>query len=206
MKVLTKLLIAMIVMVVGCYLISPVFSATEEISTAEGVSSGVSSLATFLPLLMIVVIILAVFKGFQGMDEKKKAEIVKFVKNAKSLVITIERASKNLSQYINNLDEILGIKTIIDNKYGSEYGLSLSDGNLYICGGDDIWDWYITDKHPTMDIFKVVGLHKKDVTKNLLYVLGRNSEQDNAYLIKVPEGYIEQADIKECLQYAGVAK
>jgi len=48
---------------VGAYLISPVNTATNAITTPTYQAS-VASLSTLLPLLMIVVIILAVFKGF----------------------------------------------------------------------------------------------------------------------------------------------
>jgi len=63
MSALNKLLVAMLVMVVGAYLISPVNTATNAITTPTYQAS-VASLSTLLPLLMIVVIILAVFKGF----------------------------------------------------------------------------------------------------------------------------------------------
>jgi len=177
-----------------------------ETAEASG-SSGVVGLMGVLPIVFAAVIIFGVVKGMTGGwgDSGEKSVTIKLIKNAKSLIITIERASKNLEQYLNNLDDLLGIQTVIDNDYGTEYGLSLSDNKLFICGGDDIWDWYIADKHPDMDIFKVVGLHKKDATKNVLYVLGRNSELDKAYLIKMPDDYIEQKSVKECLQYAKVS-
>jgi len=56
-------MIAMLVMVVGAYLISPVNDATIAITTPT-YDSSVASLSDLLPLLMIVIIILAVFKGF----------------------------------------------------------------------------------------------------------------------------------------------
>ena len=63
MSALNKLLVAMLVMVVGAYLISPVNTAVAAVTTPTYQAS-VASLSTLLPLLMIVVIILAVFKGF----------------------------------------------------------------------------------------------------------------------------------------------
>ena len=53
----------MLVMVVGAYLISPVNTATNAITTPT-YNASVASLSTLLPLLMVIVIILAVFKGF----------------------------------------------------------------------------------------------------------------------------------------------
>jgi hypothetical protein len=182
----------------------PELQEVTETAEASG-SSGVAGLNGVIMIVFAAVIILGVVKAMAGDDSEEKSVTIKLIKNAKSLIITIERASKNLEQYLNNLDDLLGIQTVIDNDYGVEYGLSLNENKLFICGGDDIWDWYITDKHPEMDTFKVVGLHKKDKEKNLLYVLGRNSEQDNPYLIKLPDSYIEQSDIKECLQYAKVS-
>jgi hypothetical protein len=88
------------------------------------------------------------------------------------------------------LDTILGAKTVVDRNATAEYGLKLENNELRICRGDETWDWYIVDKHPELPMFKVVGLHKKDASKNLVYVVGNNSGEP--YLFKIPNRYIEK--------------
>jgi len=107
-------------------------------------------------------------------------------KNSRELVARIEEASQKWGQYLNNLDELLGIKTI--NSYGTA-GLYLSSAKE-LCIGQD-YDWYITDKHPEQEIFKVVGLHKKDVSKNLVYLLGKNEKTEQPFLVQLPVQHMD---------------
>lgn len=200
------LIFAAIFVYVGVNLIPEILPATANITEANGYSSGVVGLQGVIVIVFAAIIILGVVKQFTTVDDSGSKSIkVKLVKNTKSLVLAIERASENLEQYLNNLDELLGIETVIDDEHDyREYGLELVDNKLLICGGDSIWHWYLAEKHPEMDIFKVVGLHKNDATKNVLYLLGRNSGADKTYLHKLPEKYLEQASVQECIRNAGV--
>ena len=66
MKSLNGLLIAMLTIVIGAYLISPVNSSVSAITTPT-YDASVASISDLMPLLMVVSIILYVFKGFDGL-------------------------------------------------------------------------------------------------------------------------------------------
>lgn len=110
------------------------------------------------------------------------------------LVSNLEFKSQKLENYLNNLDETLGLETTT----GLNPGLDLLNGKLYI--NDQDWDWYIVDKHPKEDFFKVVGLHKTDSIQNLVYVLGRNKGWTVPFLYKVDSKYLEGSSAKKCLK------
>jgi len=65
MKIMTNLLMAMLLMVVGAALIQPVNTSVAAITTPT-YSSSVSSISALLPLFMVIIIILYVFKGFES--------------------------------------------------------------------------------------------------------------------------------------------
>lgn len=122
------------------------------------------------------------------------------VKNSKELILRIEKSSQKWAEYTNNLDGVLGIRTInmfaITNDMD---GLDLHrDKDLLI---HPRYDWYIADKMPDQAIFKIVGLHKKDASKNLVYLLGKNKELGEPFLTKLPERYIEVTDSQQYLSW-----
>jgi hypothetical protein len=214
MKFILGLISAMIFVYVGVN-IPGITDATKEVAenvatntATNTATSGISGMSSVLMIVFAACIIFGLVKQMTSTEEgskksKTKNITIKLVKNAKELVLSIKQASDNLSQYINNLDELLGIQTVndLDN---DDYGLKLEDGKLLICGDDIFYDWYITEKHPDMDIFKIVGLHKKDSTKNKLYLLGKIG--DKTFLYNLPENYIDNGRIQECVEYAGVDK
>jgi hypothetical protein len=210
-KVILTFIIAAIFVYVGANMLPAIGEATKTVAENQEVGSGVQGLASVLPSVMIICFAATIIFGLVKMmsnngKEKSKSITVRLVRNAKDFVVSIKEASNGLSQYINNLDELLNIKTIEDYKFATEYGLNMIGNNLLICGGDTIWDWYITEKHPDMDVFKVVGLHKRDASKNVLYLLGKNSETNAPFLYKLPEQYIDKECIKECVKETGIEK
>jgi hypothetical protein len=116
------------------------------------------------------------------------------------LAVKLQEKSKKLEEYVNNLDDILEIETVIDRLYDSrnKYGLQLKDNKLYICGGDKIWDWFIVDKQKKENVFKIVGL-SKDGKNDLVYILGKREKEDT-FLVNIENTYIENASIKNCLK------
>lgn len=60
------LLMAMLIIVVGVYLVAPVNSAVATITTPT-YNASVVSLSSLFPLLMVVIIILYIFKGFEAL-------------------------------------------------------------------------------------------------------------------------------------------
>ena len=121
-----------------------------------------------------------------GLSGKKQASIKSNVSvaihaegNRQALVLKIEQHSKEFSQYINNLDILLGIKTV---NQSSVNGLELTQDNQLLIDGR--YDWYITDKHPRLDVFKVVGLHKEKTGKDVTYMLGQ--KDSIPFLGKIP--------------------
>ena len=75
----------------------------------------------------------------------------------------------------------------------------LRDRQLFI--NEESYDWYLVGKNPDQDMFKVVGLHKEDSSKNLEYLLGKDGGTDAPYLIELPQGYLD-SDWAECTSYA----
>jgi len=196
----------MIAVVVGVNLIGPIMEVANNITQEEGVSPAVSSLVGILPFIFVVVIILGAVAwiggGIGGSTEEKeerREKVKSFFKNPREVILRIEKKSKKWSPYINNLDDLLGIKTINDLKAGSEYGLSLNEEReLYI---HPSYDWYVADKHPDKDIFKIVGLHKEDANFNKVYLLGVNKESNVPFLVEVPPSRLE-VSCKSCLDWA----
>ncbi len=97
--------------------------------------------------------------------------------------LAVAKNSGKLSQYYNNLDELLGVKTVVDSSEKT-LGLKLRKDNTLLI--DDRFDWYIYDKDPNTPVFTVVGtyhdwkspadwkVHVPD--KVLVYKLGRNDK------------------------------
>lgn len=191
----------MITIVVGVNLMGPATSTVDTIKTAvvtttvqgttttttPAYSSTVQGLTGLFPIVIIVfvtVIILGAvaFMGFHtGEDKEEKTEksiTVTIKTNSIKVISLVMKASYELEPYINNLDELLGIKTFVQ---GFD-GLSLIGNNLYIPKGTEQggeYDWYITAKQKDADIFKIVGLNKTDASKNVVYTLGINEVKNN---------------------------
>jgi len=119
-------------------------------------------------------------------------------RNSKELVLRMEKSSERLPQYLNNLDYLLCIETLESTPYALD-GLSLDNANTLFINPN--YDWYLTEKHPDKDIFKVVGLHKEDDTKNRVYILGKDRNSGIPFLASVPGRYLE-GSLGECLLWA----
>jgi hypothetical protein len=112
------------------------------------------------------------------------------------ILLKVQKQSDKFREYHNNIDELLGIKTTMEVYYESEY-LKLKKNVLHINSKNH--DWYITDKHEDKLIFKVVGLHKKDESKNTGYLLGK--EDSSPFLYKLNNKYIDsQGDIEQIFE------
>ena len=126
----------MISIVVAVNMFGMIDGVTEEIAASPEVGGTVSTLIGILPFIFVAVILLGTVAwiggSWGGSDEEKeerKEKVIEVVRNAKSLIISIERASKSWNQYINNLDTLLGIKTVVDPNPSNCYGLKLTDKN-----------------------------------------------------------------------------
>ena len=171
-------------------------------------SSGVFIVGSFMGILPLWVALLVMFIGlstviFSRFFNREDTPIgglsgpIGMSRNSKEIVLRLEKSSEKFSQYINNLDELLGIKT--KELTSVPGGLRLDTwGSLWI---DTEYDWYISDKYPTETIFKVVGLHRDDSLKNLVYLLGRHPISNSTFLAKVSNIYLE-GSIDECLLWA----
>jgi hypothetical protein len=200
----------MIAIVVGVCLISPITEATKQATDVATVAGGAvatpssaeSALLGILPIVIVVVIILGAiswmaFAGDRGTERREKVVKVfnKVLKNPRELILQIEKASQQWGEYINNLDALLGLETINSGSLVSNLELG-QDRVLRI--NDHDYDWYITYKRPAQDMFKVVGLHKKDASKNLVYLLGKNGQTEQPYLIALSVDHMF-ADFEHCL-------
>ncbi len=187
----------MITIVIGVSLIGPINETAQQIQT-PAYSNNIVSLVNILPIIFVTMIILGVVGWISCVNgtslpsfcKRKSPEGIKVTirRNKKELIIMLKRESKKISEYINNLDTVLSIKTINDESPKELYGLSLTPNKeLYI---NPEFEWFITDKHPSMNMFKIAGLHKEDADKNMAYILGKDNE-DKPYLIRIPKEYIE---------------
>jgi hypothetical protein len=162
----------MISIIVGVALVPTIVSTVNTVKTTPAASPEVVALINILPYVIVAVILLGAVAwiGYNGYEDSVKVEKPKR-KREISLKIILEKASQDLGQYINNLDNLLGIKTIIIDSNNKQEGLVLThEGELYI---SNLYDWYIVDRLDTEDMFKVVGVHKKDDGKRLVYILGK---------------------------------
>jgi hypothetical protein len=84
-------------------------------------------------------------------------------------VIQIQKNSKKFDKYINNLDKLLGVTTVVK---PAVKGLRLTkDKRLLI---DNQHDWYIYDKDPNELVFTVVGIGASSNTA-IAYLLGNHN-------------------------------
>ena len=192
----------LISIVVGVSLLSAIMDSVEQVEASAEIPTGLKRLLDILPIIFVAVIILGAVAWIGGIDggSKQKEIRIKIQRNSKSLINRLQRASLDLSIYINNLDTILGIKTVAvrSNKYCDGIYLNKENNELEICfdtakGG--VWDWYLVDRNIDATMFKVVGLHKEDANKNVVYALGNNKEKP--FLIKVPNEHIEEKTRQE---------
>ncbi len=204
-----------IAIVVGINLIQPISSAVETITTPT-YSSAVSSISGILPIIFAAIIILGAvsWMGF-GMSSKKNkkepSQVSITVKhNGLSIINILINKSSQYEKFINNLDDVLGVKTVTYyNNSNEKIPLHLdSNKELYI--DDQNYDWYIVDKHPTQTMFKVIGLHKGDASKNVVYIIGANEIVDNEetikkpYLIQIKNDKEKDYTDKTCLDYKAI--
>ncbi len=182
----------MIAIVVGVNMFPVVTSMTQEITPDKGYSSAVSSLAGIFPIIFVTVIILGavawmVFDSEDGLS----LPIPNFrrnrkIRNSRELMEYLDNiVQKKMLEYANNLDELLGIRTIVRKKI-DEDSTGLLITSTRALNISDEFDWYIVGKNKDYNMFKIVGLHKKDASKNCVYVLGNNGEKP--YLIKITDG------------------
>lgn len=179
----------------------------DAIEAGTEVSAGMSAMISVLPILFIVIIVVGIIafifnaSATEPNTTKKPKAIKKVVmKNTKEFIERVLRASEPWAEYINNLDEYLGIQTAITSLFeglgegqtlryvsrpwiagNAVHGLLLEDNILLIGGG---YDWYIIDKEPDKPLFTIVGLHKKDESKNLVYCLGKRDGEAKTSLTK----------------------
>lgn len=205
----------MIAIVVGVSLISPVQEVAQQATspTTDAVTGAVTpamatgamaSLIGILPIIFVTVIILGAvawmgFAGEGGTARRNKVmAAVKALKNPRELILRFEKSSRAWNEYLNNLDELLGIRTV-STKENSGFGLSLQGSELQI---DEGYHWFMADKAQAQDVFKIVGLHKKEAEKNRVYLLGKNSE-GQPFLLQLPNLYIDAAyKCDDCITWA----
>lgn len=120
-------------------------------------------------------------------------------RSPETLALRIEKSSSSLSQYINNLDDLLGIRTCNRTQPRNGKALRLTDRKVLLISQD--YDWYLTAKHSDQDVFKVVGIHKEDDAKNKVYLLGKNEDSGVPFLTPISSVYLE-GDLEECAIWA----
>jgi hypothetical protein len=156
-------------------------------------------------IIFIVSVIYVSYRFFSNNVEsnKKSKRIVKTKVTTKreKLIERLEEYSQQFEQYHNNLDELLGIKTRIvlarwDKGILDDNSLVLKDGVLEI---SKYYDWYIIDKHPILNIFKIVGIDKSENDDNVAYLLGE--KENKPFLNKLDSKDINDGkDIVELLK------
>ena len=189
---LIRIMIAIVVGVTLMPTITSSISQVEETAAASGepISGTLSVVLDMIPIIFIAALILGVISRIGSSKEKEKSVTIKLVKNPKGLIVRVERQSKSLGleQYISNLDAYLGIRTVEIGNQGTEFGLCLTEDNTLQI--DPLYDWYLVNKETDRDMFKVVGLHKEDKTKNRAYILG--AKVDGPCLYEIHTEYVEK--------------
>lgn len=202
--IISVLISIVIAIVVGVNVMPLIFETVNE-ATAEGAieeGSTIAALAGILPYIFVAVIIIGAV-AFIGSDrsssgEERRETIIRFIKNPKEVILRIERSSKKWEKYLNNLDALLGIKTVeATSKYRMPFGYGTLDGllltkdkELYIDSLD--YDWYLEDKSAYEDVFKIVGLHKSNAEENKVYLLGVSGMERVPFLTQMSaEKYLE---------------
>jgi hypothetical protein len=195
--------------IVGVSLIPTIMDSTKTIVEEEGADSAISSLVSILPYIFVAIVLLGTVAwlggGIGGSTEEKeerREKVKEFFKNPKEVILRIENSSRNWEKYTNNLDKLLNIVTKLSTYIPK--GLLLSK-DLLPDGRRELWidtgyDWYIADKCPGQDIFKIVGLNKKDSRLNVVYVLGVG-EDSNTFLKEVPTDRFLEASCKSCCDW-----
>ena len=195
MKAIKSLVVGAIGIVIALLLV-PSMNKTIATITTPSYSSGVAAMSPVVLVVFFAAIIFVVL-GLVNVGGNSDNVTVKITKNKKDFVIRIEKASRSLGQYINNLDELLGITTVENEQTD---GLILNERNQLNTGLN--YHWYLVDKHPDMNMFKVVGLHKEDATKNKVFILGNYN--GNPYLKEIGQEYVNEVTMQQCLSVAGI--
>lgn len=204
----------MMAIVVGVNLIPAITGSIAEVTEeATGEATAVTALVGVLPYIFVAVIIIgavAWLGGSWGGSEEDKSErkgkVKAFFGNAKEVIIRIEEASSNWEQFINNLDELLGIQTV-EARSKNEKPISTLEG-LYLTSDGELqidsknFDWYIADKHPSRTTFKVVGLHKSNAILNKVYLLGTTELERVPFLTEVPAEQYLELSCQQCLDWS----
>lgn len=177
----------LIAIVVGVSLVPVIINSVNVLTETSEVSPAILSIVQFIPIIFIAILILGAVVCLSGFSIGGTDEVPKKTKNSKDLIKRLKKQSSNFGEYINNLDAILGLVTI--NKVEVDKPLYLgTNRELYI---SQDFDWYIVDKHPEKLFFKIVGLHKNDANKNVVYLLGKNKKNNSPYLVEVSIGDME---------------
>jgi hypothetical protein len=122
-------------------------------------------------------------------EHEEKTVVTSEYPRIKYIINKLEKLSQKYSVYINNLDALLGIKTTKGGLTIGITGLQLTkDNRLHI---DSSYHWFIVDKAEDRNVFKVVGVHKTEPSKNVVYLLGEDS--GNPFLTKTASSYIEDS-------------
>ncbi len=162
-----------------------------------------ASLLGFIPMWMVasmgLPVIYLFFRSFWLGKENTESLIPSPGNKRKELASLLETKSKEFSNYTNNLDALLGVKTKVreNRDVVDENSLLLTESNVLEIS--KYYDWYIVDKSLDIDIFKVVGLAKETEDKNVVFLLGRTG--DKSFLTKLPDGYLLGKSCQECIKY-----
>jgi hypothetical protein len=125
-------------------------------------------------------------------------------KNLVELTLRIEKSSQKWAEFHNNLDALLGIETIKASKWdGRGGGMEVSTEGLYLSPDrklliNQFLDWYIADKLPGQDVFKIIGLLGDDSSRSLVYLLGKNKETGQPFLTSISSAHLEDS-IEKCM-------
>jgi hypothetical protein len=194
-------------------------TTTEQVQNIDGTTSetlvekptysgSVKTMSALIPIFMVIILILFVFKGFSSFDGNEptsaKSTMRRVFRNSKEFVLRIETSSKKYAKFVQNLDKLFKLTTLeIDKPYQPlelvHNRVEDAQGNFDELKISKEYDWFITDKHPDKYIFKVVGLHKKDEDRNVVYLLGFNNE-DKATLVKI-SGLNMEAKVEEIVEH-----
>jgi hypothetical protein len=108
--------------------------------------------------------------------------------------LKLQKSSEPWAEYHNNLDGLLGVKTRMGLSENEPLTLRTEIGELSM---KREYDWFVVDKIQDKNIFKIVGLNRKNACDNCLYLLGREDEFGKPFLKRLSIEAFEKS-CEEC--------
>lgn len=204
----------MIAIVIGVTFASGIVDTVAN-TTAQGgnpLSPAMQTMLDILPVIYVTVIILGAVAWIGGSATGRRTARGLFESIRLHGVFGGFRNSPFLREYFSRrvleisgaeLMQKIGVEAVLidrlfDNSVTDVEPIDMQErDNWWV---DTNYDWYIVEKHPKFEMYKMVGLHKRQRGLNCVYVLGKDSHTETPYMLRCPPEYLKQP-IMECVRW-----